>query len=111
MVSGGRLQDSFQRDSDFQIKTGVLFGLAFFLIFYFNILLAYRMSSRPLLVFDRDQAFNLTPWEIPSGPLRLLITCFSILIGIIAAFQGASEWENFLLFQSFCDIRCVGSPF
>ncbi len=82
-----------------QIKTGVLFGLAFFLIFYFNILLAYRMSSRPLLVFDRDQALNLTPWEIPSGPLRLLITCFSILIGIIAAFAGGFRMENFLLFS------------
>jgi uncharacterized membrane protein (UPF0182 family) len=78
-----------------QLKVGLLFGAAFFAIFYFNLFLANRLSSRGYWV-DRDDLIHIPPWEAGNQPIRALILLGSILFSLFAALRGSAQWENYL---------------
>jgi hypothetical protein len=80
-----------------QIKVGVLFGGAFFAIFYLNLFLASRFSSRGYWV-DKDALIHIPPWEAGNHPIGMLILLGSILFSLFATLRGSAQWENYLRF-------------
>jgi uncharacterized membrane protein (UPF0182 family) len=80
-----------------QMKVGVLFGVAFFAIFYLNLFLASRFSSRGYWV-DRDSLMHIPPWETGNQPIGMLILLGSILFSLFATLRGSAQWENYLRF-------------
>ncbi|MGA3281316.1 MAG: UPF0182 family protein [Smithella sp.] len=80
-----------------QLKMALLFGLAFFVIFYGNLFAAMRLTSR-LPVIDQEGWIQISKLEIANRPLQLLILIGSLLLGLFAALIGSSQWENFLRF-------------
>ena len=80
-----------------KIKTGALFGAGFFLVLYVNLLIAMRLSREPLFG-DPSGDFALPFREMEPATLKLLILMGSLLIGLFAAANGATQWENLLLF-------------
>lgn len=80
-----------------QVKTALLFGIAFFAIFYPNLFLAVRLSSGIRLV-DQEGAIPIPPWGMANRPLHLLILTVSLFLSAFAALNGADQWEPFLRF-------------
>lgn len=80
-----------------QMKVAALFGGAFFLIFYLNLFLAGRLSSRGYWM-DREDLILIPPWEAGNQPLGKLILLSSLLFGLIAGLRGSAHWETFLRF-------------
>ncbi|PJC73309.1 MAG: hypothetical protein CO013_07140, partial [Syntrophobacterales bacterium CG_4_8_14_3_um_filter_58_8] len=80
-----------------KIKTGALFGAGFFLILYGSLLIALRLSRKPLFG-DQAGGVGLSFREMAPGALNLLILMGSILLGLFAAANGSAQWENLLLF-------------
>lgn len=78
-----------------QMKIAALFGGAFFLIFYLNLLLASRLSSRGYWV-DRDNLIQIPPWEAGLQPFGALILLGSVVFALFAALRGSAQWETFL---------------
>lgn len=81
-----------------RLQTAAIFGIVFFLIFFLNVKAAFRFSARPVFVTTQDNPFNFPPWKIDGRSLSIMITAASIILGIIAALNGASEWEYYLKF-------------
>ena len=82
-----------------QLKMALLFGLAFFIIFYGNLFAAMRLTSR-LPVIDREGWIQISKLEIANRPLQLLILIGSLVFAIFAALVGSGQWENFLRFYN-----------
>jgi len=80
-----------------KIKVAAFFGLAFFVLFYLNLFLASRFSSRGYWV-DQTDLIRLPPWETGNQPVRAVILFGSILFSLFAALRGAAQWENYLRF-------------
>lgn len=80
-----------------QLETALLFGIGFFIIFYSNLYLASRLSSR-LQVIERGEAVELLPLQIDQKTIQGLIMVVSIVFGIFAALNGAGQWEKLLRF-------------
>ena len=80
-----------------QMKVAALFGLAFFVIFYANLFLANRLSSRGYWV-DKDELIHTPPWELGNQSLGDLILLASVLFSLFAALRGSAHWEDFLQF-------------
>jgi len=80
-----------------QMKVAALFGVAFFIIFYLNLFLANRFSSRGYWV-DRNELIHIPPWEAGNSPLGPLILFGSLLFSLIAALRGSAQWEGYLRF-------------
>ncbi|MGB9700620.1 MAG: UPF0182 family protein [Thermodesulfobacteriota bacterium] len=78
-----------------QLKVALLFGLGFFLIFFLNLYLADRLSSKEYWI-DEDDLIHLPPWEPRKQPLFPLILLGSLLFSLFAALRGAGQWENYL---------------
>ncbi len=82
-----------------QFETALLFGMAFFIIFYGNLFVAERLSSR-LHVVDREGFINVPPLEVSGRPLKLLILIVSLFFSAFAALNGTGQWENFLRYSN-----------
>ena len=82
-----------------QLKMALLFGLAFFVIFFGNLFAAMRLTSR-LPVIAREGWIQISKLEIADRPLQLLILIGSLLFGLFAALAGSGQWENFLRFYN-----------
>lgn len=80
-----------------QLKVAAIFGGAFFVIFYLNLFLANRYSTRGYWV-DRSDPVQIPPWEIGDQPIGLLILLGSVLFSVFAAFRGSTHWETYLRF-------------
>ncbi len=80
-----------------QMKVALLFGAAFFVIFYANLFLATRFSSHGYWV-DRDDLIHIPPWESGTQPMGTLVLLASILFSVFAALRGSSQWEDYLRF-------------
>ena len=80
-----------------QMKVAALFGLAFFVLFYLNLFLASRFSSKGYWV-DKNDLIHIPPWEAGNQPIGALIFLGSILFSLFAAMRGSAQWENFLQF-------------
>ena len=80
-----------------QIKVAALFGIAFFVLFYLNLFLASRFSSRGYWV-DKDELIHIPPWEAENQPIGTLILLGSVLFSVFAALRGSAQWENYLRF-------------
>ncbi|MGD0623750.1 MAG: UPF0182 family protein [Thermodesulfobacteriota bacterium] len=80
-----------------QMKVGALFGAAFFFIFYLNLFLADRFSSRGYWV-NKDALIHIPPWEAGNYPIGVLILLGSILFSLFATMRGSAQWENYLRF-------------
>jgi uncharacterized membrane protein (UPF0182 family) len=78
-----------------KMKVGALFGGAFFVIFYLNLFLASRLSSRGYWV-DRDNLIQIPPWETGGKPFGTLILLGSVVFALFAALRGSAQWEIFL---------------
>ncbi len=81
-----------------QLKTAGLFGGGFFLIFYANLYLAVRLSARAKIVLDHDSPFNIPALQLGNRTLHVVVLTLSVVVGLFAAFNGASQWEGFLKF-------------
>ncbi|MFZ1982076.1 MAG: UPF0182 family protein, partial [Smithella sp.] len=82
-----------------QLKMALLFGLAFFVIFFGNLFAAMRLTSR-LPVIDREGWIQISRLEIADRPLQLLILIGSLFFGLFAALAGSGQWENYLRFYN-----------
>jgi len=80
-----------------QLKVAVLFGGAFFIVFYLNLFLASRYSTRGYWI-DRTDLVHIPPWEIGEQPIGPLILLASILFSLFAAFRASAYWEIYLRF-------------
>jgi len=80
-----------------QMKLAAIFGIAFFVIFYLNLFLASRLSSRGQWV-DQNDLIPIPPWEVGNQPLGTLILLGSIIFSVFAALRGSAHWEIFLRF-------------
>ena len=80
-----------------QLKMALLFGVAFFVIFYGNLFAALRLTSR-LHVIDQKGWIQISKLEIANRPLQHLILIVSLLLSLFSALIGSSQWENFLTF-------------
>ena len=78
-----------------QMKVAAFFGGAFFVIFYVNLYLATRFSSRGFWV-DKDDLIHIPPWESGTQPVGTLVLLASILFSLFAALRGSAQWENYL---------------
>jgi len=78
-----------------QMKVAGFFGGAFFIIFYPNLYLATRFSSRGYWV-DKDDLIHIPPWEAGTRPIRNLALLASVLFSMFAALRGSAQWENYL---------------
>ena len=80
-----------------QLKTALLFGTGFLIIFYTNLFLAIRLSSR-IFVIERDDTIRLPSWDINNHSLHIFALSVSLFLALSTAFNGASQWESALLF-------------
>ena len=80
-----------------KIKTAALFGMGFFVLFYFNLWLALRLSGESRFT-DSMGPFAVPLRDIAPGAFKMLILAASVLFGIFAAMSGVDQWENLLLF-------------
>ncbi|MBN1380332.1 MAG: UPF0182 family protein [Deltaproteobacteria bacterium] len=82
-----------------KIKTGLLFGIGFIIIFFGNLYLAGRLSTRtrPL---DLGTAIPVTPLEIDQRSLNNLIISSTLVFGFFSAMQGAAHWADLLRFTN-----------
>jgi len=80
-----------------QLKMALLFGFAFFVIFFGNLFAALRLTSR-LHVIDQEGWIQISKLEIATRPLQHLILIGSLFFSLFAALIGSSQWENFLRF-------------
>jgi len=80
-----------------QVKTALLFGVAFFAVFYANLYAAARLSAK-IRVAVPEGAIHLPPWGIADQQLHRLIMVVSVLFSAFAAIRGANQWENYLRF-------------
>ena len=80
-----------------QLKVAGIFGIAFFAIFFLNLYLASRFSSRGYWVIQ-DDLIHIPPWEAENRPMTVLILLVSILFSVFAALRGSAQWENYLRF-------------
>ncbi len=82
-----------------KIKTGVLFGAAFFVIFGGSLLLAFHLSRSPLFGYEGyGTGFRLPLQEMGPGLLKVLIPIVALVFSLFAAASGSAQWENFLRF-------------
>ena len=80
-----------------QMKVAAIFGVAFFVIFYLNLFLASRFSSRGYWV-DKDDLIHIPPWESGNQPMGALILLGAVIFSLFAALRGSAQWENYLRF-------------
>ena len=80
-----------------KLKTALLFGAGFFIIFFTNLFIAIRLSSR-IFVIERDDTIRLPSWDIDNRILRILALSVSIFLTFFFTIDGTSQWESALLF-------------
>ncbi len=80
-----------------QFQVALLFGVAFFLIFYSNLFLAGRLSER-LRLAHREGAIPFPPWGINAVSLKWLVLIVSVVFGLFSALQATPQWEHLLRF-------------
>ena len=80
-----------------QFQVALLFGVAFFLIFYSNLFLAGRLSERFRLA-HREGAIPFPPWGIDAVSLKWLVLIVSVVFGLFSALQATPQWEHLLRF-------------
>ncbi len=78
-----------------QVASGLIFGLAFFLVLYANAVLARRLGPRDVLVVV-DDSLGLPSQEILEPYLRALVLPVSLVFALIAGWQAAGKWDLFL---------------
>ena len=80
-----------------KLKTAAFFGIGFFVIFFTNLFLAIRLSSR-IFVIEQDDTVQIPALDITNRTLQILAMTISLVISLFAALNGADQWENALLF-------------
>ena len=80
-----------------KLLLALLSGGFFFLLVYFNIRVASR-SLRGMRFLDQENAIELPSPELFDPLLQRLLLPSSLLLGLLAAPQGAGHWESLLLF-------------
>jgi uncharacterized membrane protein (UPF0182 family) len=79
------------------LKTSVLFGAGFFIIFYTNCFLAVRLSSR-IFVIERDDTIRIPSWDANNQTLHIFALVISLFLTLFFTINGSSQWESALLF-------------
>jgi uncharacterized protein len=80
-----------------KLATAASFGAGFFVIFYTNLFLAVRLSSR-LHVVDSYDAIRMPIPEIGNRTLHVLTLAASLLLTFFISMNGMTQWEKALLF-------------
>ena len=75
-----------------QILLGLVTGVAFFVILYGNVALAWRLAPRETLVVA-DDALGLPSPEILRPYLRRLTLPVSMILALLAGWLGTDRWE------------------
>ena len=75
-----------------QVLLGVVTGAAFFLILYGNVILAWRLASRQVLMAVDDTAGLPSP-EVLDPYLRRLAFPLSVMIALFVGWLGTDRWE------------------
>jgi uncharacterized membrane protein (UPF0182 family) len=82
-----------------KIKSGALFGAAFFVLLYANLLIAFSRSRDPLFGYQTAaESMGLPLREFEPGTLKVLLAAGALILSLFAAANGAAQWENLLLF-------------
>ncbi|MBI3812592.1 MAG: UPF0182 family protein [Nitrospirae bacterium] len=78
-----------------EFKTGLAFGLLFFVVFYLNLSWAHRYRDAGR--WDRTQQWLDLPFRTQLDPqITKLIPALSAVVAFLAGLNGASQWEKFL---------------
>lgn len=80
-----------------KIITASFFGAGFFIIFYTNLFLAVRLSSR-IFVIEQHNTIRMPFPEISNSVLHILALIVSLILTLFISLNGVSQWENALLF-------------
>jgi uncharacterized membrane protein (UPF0182 family) len=80
-----------------KLKMAVLFGTGFFIIFFINLLLAIRLSSR-IFVIERNDTIQMPTWDISNHTFHIFALAVSIFLTLFFTINGTSQWESALLF-------------
>ena len=80
-----------------KIASFLIFGIAFFIIFFGNLFLVNRLTSK-LVVIDRDDQFQVPPFLAERRATLKVILILSAVFSILAAQVGVAQWESLLLF-------------
>ena len=88
-----------------KMKTAAIFGLGFFLIYFANLYIAFKLSSRHVTFLERDNPLHIPALQVADRPLQIMIFSSSVFFGFIAASNGANEWESYLNFFNASSFR------
>jgi uncharacterized membrane protein (UPF0182 family) len=80
-----------------EFSAAAVFGLLFFAIFFPNLYLAGRLSSK-LIVIDREEHFQVPPVLSDRLAAQKLLLIVAAVLSFFAAQVGMAQWENLLLF-------------
>jgi len=82
------------------VKVGLVavFGLAFFVVLWGNLLLARRFASRDLTFEPEDEAMRQIQAMIRPYSFRIT-AALSLVLGLIAGLAAMPEWNSYLLFS------------
>lgn len=81
-----------------KVKIATLFGVVFFLFLFVNLFLSLRFSSREYIV-ENDDIIQIPSWRMSDRTLQKLVFFASFFLSLIAGWNSAAQWENFLLFS------------
>lgn len=80
-----------------QVLVALIFGGAYFLILFGNLMLAGRLSERLQLVFV-EGAVTLPPFRVNERFLKRVILAVSLALSVFAGLQATMDWELLLRF-------------
>jgi uncharacterized membrane protein (UPF0182 family) len=75
-----------------QVILGVVTAVAFFVILYLNVLLAWRLSPRDAIVVA-DDALGLPGPEVLEPYIRRLAVPVSLILALLVGWAGTGRWE------------------
>jgi len=92
-----------------QTAAALLFGLAFFAVFYANLYIALRLSSRIHLV--REDVIHIPPVQIANRPLNILILTALLFLQRLGRSQRHGPMGKYPQVSELVTVRRTGPPF
>jgi uncharacterized protein len=81
----------------YKLLLALLSGVGFFLLIYFSVKAAAH-APKGVIFLDHENAIELPSVELVDPLLRRLLLPAALVLGFMAASQGAGQWESLLLF-------------
>ncbi len=81
----------------YKFLLALLSGVGFFLLIYFSVRAAAH-APKGVVFLDHENVIELPSVQLIDPLLKRLLLPAALVLGVIAAPQGAGQWESFLLF-------------